>query len=162
MNIYQITQEFLQIKELLEEEELTPELEKALVLTQENLMQKGIDYGYVIKSLEDDTKAVKQEIDRLTAIKKRLENNTERLKTTLTNAMTFFEIKKITTPTMTISVRDYPIVNILDEALIPDDYWNETVKVTRTIGKAEIKHAINEGATVEGAELIANPKLSIK
>jgi len=48
MNLYQITQEAQYLAALLETEELTPELEAELLINQEQLQSKGINYAKVI------------------------------------------------------------------------------------------------------------------
>jgi Siphovirus Gp157. len=68
-SLYKITEEAVIIASQLEEGEVTPELENALVILQSELQEKAINYAYVVKSFEDDVTAINEEIKRLTAIK---------------------------------------------------------------------------------------------
>ncbi len=59
MNLFNIKQEYLTIAQELAEGELTPELEQQLAITETNLQEKAVNYGYVIKTFES-------EVDKLT------------------------------------------------------------------------------------------------
>ena len=54
MNLYQITQEAQYLAALLETEELTPELEAELLINQEQLQTKGINYAKVIANYQSE------------------------------------------------------------------------------------------------------------
>ena len=48
MNLYEITQEAQYLAVLLETEELTPELEEALIINQDQLQPKAVTYAKII------------------------------------------------------------------------------------------------------------------
>jgi hypothetical protein len=54
MNLYEITREALELASLLETEELTPELEAALVINQEHLQTKVGNYAKVIANIQSE------------------------------------------------------------------------------------------------------------
>ena len=70
-NLFQVTGSMLQIYQELEEVggELTPELEEALAITQENLDVKVQNYNYLINVNNFNNLAIDSEIERLKAIK---------------------------------------------------------------------------------------------
>lgn len=161
-NIYNITNEFLMLEsQLIENDgELTPELETALQINKDELQHKGIQYGYVIKSLEDSSNSIDNEIKRLQAIKKSNDNAIERLKTTLTTAMNLFEITELKTPTLKINFRKSEVVIVDDVNGLDKEY--KVIKVTEQADKMKIKQALKDGLTVVGAELITNQNIQIK
>ena len=162
LNIYQISNEYLELSQkLIESEgELTPELELELSINSEQLEQKGRGYGYVIKQFEDEELILKSEIERLTKMLKSRTTAKERIKTTLLNAMQLFSIEKIETPTLKISLRKSTSVDIPDVDLL--DSWFKVEKVTISADKKEIKKAIEEGKNVIGATLVTKNNLQIK
>ena len=91
-NIYNIQQELLAIFDELEENggELTPELEEQLNITQEQFKSKIKDYSNVIKMLENDIAAIKEEKARLNDLQKSKEKNMERLKKIMVEAIENF------------------------------------------------------------------------
>jgi uncharacterized coiled-coil DUF342 family protein len=91
-SLYQISREAQEIASQLEEGELTPELENALVITQNELQNKAINYGYAIKSVEDDVTAIQEEIKRLQGLKSVKENAIDRMKEAISTAMIGFGI----------------------------------------------------------------------
>ena len=91
-NIYNIQQELFDIFEQIEENdgELTPELEEKLRISQDEFKDKINSYTCVIRQLENDLNAIKDEKVRLDAIKKSKEKTIERLKQVIVEAIQTF------------------------------------------------------------------------
>lgn len=91
-NIFNIEQKLLAIFDELEENEgdLTPELEEQLNITQEQFNSKIKDYSNVVKMLETDITAIKEEKARLSDLQKSKEKNIERLKKIMVEAIEKF------------------------------------------------------------------------
>ena len=158
MNLYNIKSEYLNIAAQLTEGELTPELEQALIITQENLQEKAVNYGYVIKNFESEVDIIEEEIKRLNALKKARQNAVDKLKTNISDAMQLFGILEVKAPTFKMNFRKSESVEIfegLDQEFI-------TEKVSYQPDKIAIKNAIKEGRTVNGAALVTNFNLQIK
>ena len=88
------------------------------------------------------------------------DNAIKRMKDVILNAMETFEINKIETPLIKISIRESEAVEVINEAQIPDIYFAE--KTTKTISKTMIKEAIKSGASIDGAIIKTNKSLQIK
>ena len=91
-SIYNIQQELFDIFEQIEENdgELTPELEEKLKISQDKFKDKINSYTCVIRQLENDLNAIKEEKVRLDAIKKSKEKTIERLKQVMVEAIQMF------------------------------------------------------------------------
>jgi hypothetical protein len=159
-SIYQLTTEALEIASLLEENELTPEIEQALVINQDELKEKALNYAYVIRSFEDDVTSIDNEIKRLRALKEAKTNSIERLKESISTAMNIYGIEKVESPLLKLSFRKSEAVEITNEEVLPMSF--KTEKVTYTPNKVKIKEAIKNGETVFGAILQINSNLQIK
>jgi hypothetical protein len=161
MNIYQISQELTNILNILEYEELTPEIEAQLIISQSNLQNKAVDYGYAVKSLQAESDAISEEIKRLQGEKKKRENIIDRLKDIVKQKMIEFNIESVKTPTINISIRNNPeSVEVLNEIQVDRRYWNE--KVVWSLDKAAVKKAIQSGEAVKGCVLIRTQSIQIK
>jgi len=160
-NIFQIQQDYLTItNELIENGgELSPELENALVINKSELQNKGIQYGYVIKSFESDIDTIDEEIKRLQALKQSRSKTIDTLKNTIKSAMELYGIEEIKTATLKINFRKSESIDV-NPNLIDDEYCN--VKVVKTPNKAIIKDAIKAGKEVFGASLNINWNIQIK
>ena len=160
MNLYEITQEALYLATLLETEELTPELEEALIINQDQLQVKAVNYAKVITNYQAESDAIDQEIKRLKAMKDSREKKIEWLKESVKKAMLVSGIEKVESPLFKLSVRRSEAVEVdLVEAL-PNAYQN--VKNVVTADKVAIKEAIKRGENVIGARLVENFNLQIK
>lgn len=160
--LYEIRQEHINIIQQIEENEgfLTPEIEEALQLTEEEFQSKAISYGYVYKSFEDTTAAIEKEISRLKLLLQKSVHISEVFKDRLAASMHQFSVEKIETPTLKLSFRKSESIEITDESKIPKEFIEE--KVSEVISKTKIKAAIKEGLSVPGAELVINQNLQIK
>ena len=160
MNLYEITREALDLASLLETEELTPELEAALVINQEQLQAKAGNYAKVIANIQSDADAIDTEIKRLKSMKESKERAIDRLKDAVKNAMLVSNIDKIESPLFKLALRRSESVEVdLLEAL-PSEFRN--IKNVVTADKVAIKEAIKRGENVIGARLIENFNLQIK
>jgi hypothetical protein len=158
--IYEISKESLEIISLLEENELTKELEEKLLINQNEIQTKSVQYSYIIKTFDYELDAIDQEIKRLQAMKKAKENAIDRMKESVLNAMNIYGIEKVATPTLSISIRKSESINIVNEDQVSDAFKKE--KVTISIDKVAIKNAIKAGQFVAGATLESNQNLQIK
>lgn len=140
--------------------EITPEIEQSLQISEAELGTKSVKYGYAIKQMEFDNKAIDDEIKRLQAMKKTRTNAIDRLKNVLSTTMQSFDIPEIDTPTMKINFRKSTSVEIIDEEKIPAEFV--TIKQTTTVCKVDIKKALKDGDKVAGAQLVENQNLQIK
>lgn len=88
-NIYNITAEFEDIFLELEENggELTPELEERFAITQESLKSKLDSYRKTYTVLNLEAESCKKEEQRLAVLRKTKENNAERLKGVMVDAV---------------------------------------------------------------------------
>jgi len=159
-SLYNITAEALELVSALEEGELTPELEIALIINQNELQEKSINYGYAIKSMEDDVTVIAEEIKRLQAIKTAKNNAADRMRGSIINAMMLYGIEKVTSPTLNLSFRKSESVEVDLIQFLPNDF--KVVKTTVTADKIAIKKAIKDGQHVTGAFIKENFNLQIK
>jgi hypothetical protein len=160
-SLFQISTEARELASALIEGELSPEMESALVINQNELQEKAINYGFVIKSIESDISIIDSEIERLQTLKTSRTNAIKRMKATVLEAMNIYGIKKVNSPTLNLSVRLNPrSVDLVNEYQIPDCYKKE--KVTISIDKVMIKEDLRSGLEVPGAVLKRTQKLEIK
>lgn len=91
-SIYNIQQELFDIFNQIEENdgEVTPELEEKLKISQDEFKDKINSYTCVIRQLENDLNAIKEEKARLDSIKKSKEKTIERLKQVMVEAIQTF------------------------------------------------------------------------
>jgi hypothetical protein len=160
MNLYQITQEAQYLAALLETEELTPELEAELLINQEQLQSKGINYAKVIANYQSESDAIDAEIKRLKAMKDSRDKKVTWLTESLKKAMLVSGIEKIESPLFKISLRRSEAVEVEIPEALPVDW--QVKKVTITADKVAIKKAIKEGYSITGARLVENFNLQIK
>lgn len=143
LSLYNITEEYLQIIALVEQAdgELSPELEEALSINQEDLEIKCTNYFGVVKEYEGGMALIDKEIERLSAIRQQQDRAYKRLKTNLLNAVLLFgeenpktKVKSLNFGTFKLSTRRNPKVVIEDEDSVEHKYCDFSValkKLTR-------------------------------
>lgn len=160
--LYGITAELIGILAQLEElgGEITPELEQALAINEEQFVAKAEDYGHAILNLKGMAAAAKAEKERLAGLQKFYENTQKRLTDALSNAMQVFGHDKVENATMRLSLRHTTATEVDDIDQVPAEY--KTTKVEVVADKTAIKKAIQSGEAVPGAHLVENVSLQIK
>ena len=143
-------------EELTEEEQslLSQEVEKELI----NKSSSIIAY---VQNNEALSKAIDDEIDRLTEMKKRLKNKTDKFKEQVLNNMDRLGIEKVTTNIGKLAIRKNPIsVEILNENIVPDEFKKEVVKTN--IDKTAIKNYFKETGEIIPGTIINTEKYSLR
>jgi esterase/lipase len=160
MNLYELTQEAKLLASILESEELSEDLEMMLVINQNDLQAKSINYAKVISNFESDANAIEGEIKRLKAMKDSKDKSIHRLKEAVRVAMIESHIEKIESPLFKLSLRRSEAVEVDEVGFLPSEFIVE--KTTLSADKVAIKKAIKDGQNVTGARIIENFNLNIK
>ena len=159
ITLYQISEDQRRLNAMLEETggELTPELEEALAITEQNFVVKAENYGKAILHYKQLVAAAKAETDRIKAIQKTCENAIARMEERLRDAMILFDKPKVEMATLKLSLRKSERVVIDDENNLPAD----CIVVKTEVSKTEVKRHLKAGETI-GAHLEENQSLQIK
>ena len=159
-SLYNITTEQLRINELLEEleGELTPEIEEALIINEDNFLAKSEGYIESIAYFKARAEAAKVRIEEYQRIKRIAENAEKRLKERMQWAMEVLGRDKVEVGLHKMSLRSSQAVNITNEARIPNQY----IKVETRIDKESLKRDLKAGLSIEGAELVTNKSIQIR
>lgn len=122
--IYELTGQFLELSEMMNEQEFDPEMISATLEGVEmEIEQKADGYAKVIKALDGDAKAIAEEISRLTAKKRTIENNIESMKRSLEQAMIITGKKKFKTLLFGFNIQANPkSLNVIDDTKIPPEF----------------------------------------
>ena len=150
-SIYELTQDYLIISEMMENPELDPEfLADTMEAVDGELEVKAENYAKVMKNLDGDIEALDNEIRRLTSRKKALENNIKNMKKTLQSMMTITGKIKFKTDLFSFGIqKNAPsvIIDASDVNNIPSDYLKFR---DPEVDKTKIKEAIQNGADLTG------------
>lgn len=166
MSLYSLTDECRNLYDALmasadeETGEVDISLVNALAERQEAWEDKAVAVACVYRSLDEDAARVGREIERLTAMKKRLERERDRVKEGLSAAFTALGVEKVKGMYADISFRASEQTVIDNADAVPEEYM--TVKTTYTPNKTAIKEAIKAGKEVPGAHLEQRKNIQIK
>lgn len=158
MNIYEITGAYLQIQQMIEDG--VEGLEDTLVSLDDALEDKAIGYAKVMKNLEAQANAIKEEEKRLADRRKTLENNIKKLKESLEESMIQVGKKRIKTDLFNFNIqKNPPSVKIIDENIIPENYL---IEQQPKVDKKAILKDLKEGKEVPGVEIQQSEGLRIR
>lgn len=115
------------------------------------------NYIKVMKNLEADVEARKNEIKRLMELNKADEKKKEHLKDTLSASMSLTGHERVDTPLFKVSFRKSQAVEV-DEAVLPEYYKVATWKAD----KKRLKEDLKKGLEIIGASLVEHKNLSIR
>nr|DAU16376.1 MAG TPA: resistance protein [Caudoviricetes sp.] len=154
--LYELTGQFLEIYNLeLDEETKLDTLDS--IDWQTDYEEKVENYIKVMKNLEADIEARKNEIKRLTDLNKADEKKKDHLKETLSASMSLTGHERVDTPLFKVSFRKSQAVEV-DELVLPESYKVATWKPD----KKRLKEDLKNGLEIVGASLVERKNLSIR
>lgn len=161
MKLYELAENYLNLQELLENEEIDQELiVNALDEVGGELEDKAENIAKLIKTLEVDINGYKTEEKRLTDKRKSLENRVKSLKEYLDSAMKITGKTKFKGQLFSFNIqKNTPSVNILDDELIPEKYFIEQDPV---LDKKSLLADLKNGEEIPGAEIKQTESLRIR
>ncbi len=174
MNLYTIKKEYQEIIDKAYGELTTDDIdnvERALLINQEEFKEKALAYTMVIRNIKSDITAIDDEINRLESTRE----SKVKLKEAILSAMVLFNNEKLEFSTFKIGIRKSESLNT-DEA---ENYIKEnglekakeegyafgglyTEKTTYKPNKKEIKELINSGCELKGCFVEKNKSLQIR
>lgn len=155
-SLYELTGQYLEIYNMeLDEETKLDTLDS--IDWETEYETKVENYIKVMKNLEADVEARKNEIKRLTELNKADEKKKEHLKDTLSASMSLTEHERVDTPLFKVSFRKSQAVEV-DEAVLPEAYKVATWKPD----KKRLKEDLKNGLEIIGASLVERKNLSIR
>lgn len=126
MNLYEVTGNLIAVQNLLETDEFDEEtLADTLEAVEGDYEVKLENYCKVIKNLEADVEALKNETKRLTDKKRSLENNIDRLKKAMFESMKQTNTSKVKGQVFTVAIQKNggkaPVIVDVSTAELPDE-----------------------------------------
>lgn len=160
MKLYELTQNYMNLQALLEDETISQDLiESAMKEVGEDIEEKAQNYAVIMKNLDAEAEALDKEEKRLAARKSSLKNRNKILKDNLENSMKAIGKTKFKTNLFSFNIGKNPSsVNIDDENLIPDQY----IVYTKSVAKKAILDDIKQGVIIPGVSLKQTESLKIR
>lgn len=126
MNLYELTSDFLQLQQMLEDPEMDSQLlEDTMAAIEGEIEWKADNYAKVIRNMEGCLEAIKKEQERLSNKKAVLEGSIKRLKDNLQNAMVATGKTKFKTDLFSFGIQknggSLPVIVDVETEKLPDD-----------------------------------------
>ncbi len=158
-SLYELTGQMEYLKGLLED----PEVEDQVVLeTMESIEfeieEKAEGYGKIIRMLQAEADAIDGEVERLSARKKALTNNVNRLKSSLFESMRVLDMRKIKTPLFSFHIQKNPAtVDIVGK--VPKKYL---IPQEPKVDKKAIIEYVKEHGDTKYAKMVQSESLRMR
>ena len=158
--LYELTEQYNNLMELIENPDIPQDmLVESLNTINDELDTKLENIAKIIKSIEVDTKGLKEEEKRLANRRKAKENKISNLKEYVEGAMRSTGVFKVKGKVFTLAIqKNAPSVFIKDLERIPNEYF----RVKEEIDKVLLIQHLKEGQVIEGAELKQTESLRIR
>jgi len=162
MTLYELTDNFKSLLLMAEDPDIDPNaIADTMEAIEGELEDKAEGYAMVMRQLTADADAIQTEIDRLTARKKTINANIDRMKAALFNSMKTTGKTKFKTKLFNFSIRKNPAAVVIDDpAAVPTEFL---VPQEPKIDKKGIKSMLQLlGGPSKWAHLEQSESLSIK
>lgn len=160
MKLYELTENYSNLLELLDNPEIEPEvLEQSLNEVAEQIEVKAENIAKLIKNIDGDIEAIKNEEKRLVEKKRSLEAKKLRIKEYLYGQIKLLENKKVKTPLFSIAIqKNPPSVAVESEENIPECYYI----VKKELSKKDLLGALKEGIEIKGVKIVQSEGIRIR
>lgn len=157
MNLYELSLAFQEVQNM----DLDPEVMKDTLDSIEDAIEnKAENIAKLIRNLESDVSAYKEEEDRLKTKRQSTENKVKWLKTYLEDNMKSTGKTKFKSGMFNFSIQKNPAsVNITDEKAIPEEFL---IQQPPKVDKTSLKEILKRGIEVPGTELKQTEGLRIR
>lgn len=161
MNLFEISNEYLAILQLAEDPDVDPEvLADTMESIEADFEDKADAYAYIIATLKGDAATIDAELKRLKARKDAIENNADRLKKSLEEAMRVTNKLKFKTAMHSFGISKNPqSVYLIEGAEIPEQYL---IPQEPKVDKKAILSDLKAGKKFDFAELQQTDGLRIR
>lgn len=160
MKLYDYADQYQNLINFMEENDYSfEEMKDTLESIQESAEGKVINIGKVIQKYQDDIKVISERKKAFDELKKKAERNIDNLKQYGLVQMSRLDMKKVASPTLTVSIRNSKVMNIKDESKLPQEYITE--KVEKKVDKVAFKKYYNSLPTEE-QEAIDYAEIEVK
>jgi len=161
MRLYELTENYKNLQELMENPDIPQEMIlEALNSIEGDIFEKLENIVKLLRSLEADIRIIKEEKQRLSAKQSSLENRCVNIKEYLETSLKALGKDKVKSGLFTLSIgKNPPSVNVVDLSVIPKEYMKQIEpEVMRTLVLKDLK----QGNEIPGAELIQTESLRIR
>ena len=159
MKLYEQTEAMIKVNAMMEEG--YEGLEDTLEALEESFHTKVEGIIKLKQAKELHALAIKSEMDRLAAMKSKLDKDAQWLHNYVETEMKKLGLEEVKSNLFNIKLKTNPKrVEVLDESAIPSHFIN--TKVTLSVDKIAIKKAVELGEFVPGVDIVQDIKLSVK
>ena len=160
MNLFELTENYVKfLTEFENADEITDEMQEMANNLNVEIEEKCDNYAKMIKNLEADVEAYKNQEKIFNEKRKVAENKVKWLKQNLQASMELQGRKKVKTDLFSFNIqKNAPSLEIRDENNIDDSYY----VIERKLNKRELLNDIKEGLIVDGVELKQSESLRIR
>jgi FKBP-type peptidyl-prolyl cis-trans isomerase len=158
MNLYTLTNEFMEIVKYMEDLELDPEvLQDTLDSMKAPIEEKVENMVKYMKSLEALADAKKLEAKRLSESASADLKKAEFFKNYMADNLNKAGIKKLQAGVFSLAFKTGSEITVVDESKLPEEYWAVQDPVLKPIGKPQLKKLLQSGIEIPGVSLVRNP-----
>lgn len=160
MNLFELTENYVKFfTEFENADEVTEEMQEMADNLNVEIEEKCDNYGKMIRNLEADVEAFKNQEKIFNKKRKSAENKVKWLKQNLQASMEQTGRKKVKTDLFSFNIqKNAPSLEITNENNIDDSYY----VIERKLNKRELLNDIKEGLIVDGVELKQSESLRIR
>lgn len=157
MNLYELTQNYLQVLEMAENGD---DLADTLEALEDAIEVKAENTAKVIKQLEANAEMLANESRRLSERKSAIDNNVRNLKSYLQDQLDKCGKSKIKGEIFTVALQNNPqSVDVLDESLIPSTYF---IQQAPKLDRKELLTHLKAGEEIAGVTIKQTKSLRIR
>jgi len=160
--LYEISKEYQKVIALIENcDEILPEHLEMLGELETDAKSKIVNVGAYIKNLEEIDRGMENYISSMLERQKKINKKINSLKEYLKFNMELLDLKEVKTEEFDIKIRENNYaLDILDESLIPKNYYKERISVS--LDRQQLIKDLKDHIGIDGVQFIKTKSISVK
>lgn len=161
MKLYELTDKYAELAQMIADDETKTEMLGDTLRALEDAIEiKAENIAKLIKNLDAEVEAFKNEEKRLADRRKALETKRDGLKRYLEEQLEKIGLDKVKTPIFTVALQYNPAsVQVIDESKIPPAFW---ITPPPTLDKKAVAERLKAGEEIPGVTLHQGRSLRIR
>ncbi|SDI14384.1 virus Gp157 [Alteribacillus persepolensis] len=160
MKLYELTSSYAQVLDMIEEGADREAMQDTLDSIEDAIEEKVDRMGMVLKTLEANQKALKEEEKRLADRRKHYESESRHLKQYLQHQLESIGKKKVKGTIFTAGIqKNPPSVDVINEDILPKEFF---IEQEPKLDKKKLLAYLKEGNEIKGAEIMQSEGVRIR
>lgn len=163
-SLFSLSSNYQQLmSQIMDSDDLSAEILDSLKNISDSLDNKILNYASIVKTIEAKSTSIRHAMEDMEKRAISLEKSAERLRESMKVEMQKCDKQAVENDYHAIKLKiNNPKVNVIDEDVIPQEYYRKYIKEVTELNKILIVKCLKDNITIPGVSLVRDSRLEIR